>query len=212
MENIEVKNLTISRNNKMIFDNASFVMEANSIVGFMGANGTGKTTLLRVLLGVIEPDAGVIFVDGKQRRGFDDEKTGVIHQYDNLSDYLTVKQYMKLEQKLAGGDKNYCEYLAGRLKLIEWMDKEIGKLSYGTKRKLSIWKALIRKPELLVMDEPTNGLDMEMKEQVWKILKDMQRNENIVIIATNSHEEASRICDRIFCIERQKLVEKTRKE
>lgn len=212
MENIEVKNLTISRNNKIIFDDASFAMEANSIVGFMGANGTGKTTLLRVLLGVIEPDKGAIFVDGKQRRGFYDEKTGVIHQYDNPSDYLTVKQYMKLEQKLVRGNKNYCEYLARRLKLIEWMNKEIGKLSYGTRRKLSIWKALIRRPELLVMDEPTNGLDMEMKEQVWKILKDMQRNGNIVIIATNSHEEASRICDRIFCIERQKLVEKTRKE
>ena len=58
------------------------------------------------------------------------------------------------------------------------------------------------------MDEPTNGLDMEMKEQIWKILKDMQRNGSIVIIATNSDEEASRICNRIFCIENQRLVEK----
>ncbi|WP_033165360.1 ATP-binding cassette domain-containing protein [Clostridium sp. KNHs205] len=212
MERIEVKNLTISRGNKRICNDASFVMQANSIVGFMGANGAGKTTLLRVLLGVIEPDKGVIFVDGKQRRGFDEEKTGIIHQYDNLSDYLTVKQYMKLEQKLVRGDKNYCKYLEERLKLTEWMNKEIGKLSYGTKRKLSIWKALIRKPELLVMDEPTNGLDEAMKEQVWELLKDLQRSGIIALVATNSDEEASRICDRIFYIEKQKLVEKTRKE
>lgn len=208
MKRIEVKNLTIRRNEKMICNDASFVIEANTIVGLMGENGAGKTTLLRVLLGVIEPDKGVVLVDGTQKKGFDDEKIGVIHQYDNLSDYLTVKQYMKLEQKLARGDKNFGECLARQLKLIEWMNKEIGKLSYGTKRKLSIWKALIRKPELLVMDEPTNGLDMEMKEQIWKILKDMQRNESIVIIATNSDEEASRICNRIFCIENQRLVEK----
>lgn len=206
MERIEVKNLTISRNNKIICDNASFVMEANSIIGFMGANGAGKTTLLRVLLGIIQPDKGAIFVDGVQIRGFDEEKTGIIHQYDNLSDYLTVKQYMKLEQKFVYGDKNYCEYLAKRLKLAEWMNKEIGKLSYGTKRKLSIWKALIKKPELLVMDEPTNGLDEAMKEQVWELLRDLQRNGIIALIATNSHEEASQICDQIFYLEKQKLA------
>lgn len=208
MERIEVKDLTISRNNKIICDAISFVIEANSAVGFMGANGSGKTTLLRTLLGVIEPDKGAILVDGKRIRGFDDEKTGVIHQYDNLSDYLTVKQYMKLEQKVARVDKNYCEWLGSQLKLMECLNKEIKKLSYGTKRKLSIWKALIRKPELLVVDEPTNGLDMDMKEQVWEILKQMQKNGSIVMIATNSNEEAARICDRIFCIEKQKLVEK----
>ena len=115
---------------------------------------------------------------------------------------------MKLEQKVARVDKNYCEWLGSQLKLMECLNKEIKKLSYGTKRKLSIWKALIRKPELLVVDEPTNGLDMDMKEQVWEILKQMQKNGSIVMIATNSNEEATRICDRIFCIEKQKLVEK----
>ncbi len=207
MKRIDVKDVTVIRKDKILCTHVNFSINENDYVALMGANGSGKTTLLRVILGVIQPFTGQILVEGE--KNFDNDKTGIIHQHDSLSDYLTVKQYMKLECKLAHADKNYCEYLAEYMKLTEWMNKDIAKLSYGTKRKLSLWKALIKKPELLLMDEPTTGLDENIKEQVWDILLELKKKGTTAIIATNSEEEAIRLCNRLLYLENQTIKEKS---
>ena len=191
----------------------SFEIRRGECFGLLGPNGAGKTTTLRCCLGLIDPDGGTIEMVGERvpeaarKARF---RVGVVPQQDNLDPDFTVTENLQVYGRYFGLDR---VTLAARIpKLLEFAglasrgDAALRTLSGGMKRRLTLARALVNDPELLILDEPTTGLDPQFRHDLWQRLLDLRARGITILLTTHYMEEAERLCDRLVIMDQGKIV------
>ncbi|MGR9106740.1 MAG: ATP-binding cassette domain-containing protein [Gammaproteobacteria bacterium] len=198
---------------KAVVDRISFEIHRGDFCGILGPNGAGKTTTLRMLVGMTRPSAGELEVLGfpipekaRQIRS----RVGIVPQSDNLDPELSVFENLFIYGRYFGLSKGVLEERVPELlefaALRDRADSRINELSGGMMRRLTIARALINKPELLILDEPTTGLDPQARHTIWQQLRQLQRAGLTLILTTHYMEEAERLCDRIILMDHGRVL------
>ena len=211
MKNIlQTINLSKKYDSYTAVEDLSLAVEQGEIYGFLGLNGAGKTTTIRMLLGMIKPTSGEVFWFGKSlhdksfafwdRLGFIVETPGA---YSNL----TVIENLEIAAKLRGiGSKTLINDVVDRLRLDPYRNKKAGQLSLGNAQRLGLAKAIFHRPEVLILDEPTNGLDPAGIIEVRNLLKEMAENDGVTIfVSSHILGEISRLVTRFGIIHKSRL-------
>ena len=185
-------------------------VETGECFGLLGPNGAGKTTTIEILEGLTVPDAGEVEVlgrrwtDGAEARALR-ERLGIQLQETQLADKLTVEETVRLFRSFYRASHSVDEVLA----LVELEEKRrawVGKLSGGQKQRLSVACALVSRPELLFLDEPTTGLDPQSRRQLWDVISRFRAAGGTVLLTTHYMEEAERLCDRVAIMDHGKVI------
>jgi len=191
-------------------DGIDFDVPAGVCFGFLGPNGAGKTTTMKMIYGLATVDAGelsVLGLDARRQRREVKARLGVVPQEQNLDRELTVRENLAIQALYHGlPPDGRIEELLDFTLLAERADEKPFALSGGMKRRLLIARALVNRPELVVLDEPTTGLDPQARLAVWGLL-DRLRSEGVTLIVTTHYmEEAERICDRLVIMDEGRIV------
>ncbi len=193
-------------------DNVSLTIPKGDFFALLGPNGAGKTTLIRMLIGLLKPSNGKIIMNGLEMSRNNNElkkQLGIVPQYTNLDKELTVKENLIFSAKLNKLSKTETEKRVNELlEFVELKDvekRETKKLSGGMQRKLMIAKALINDPNILFLDEPTVGIDLNARRKIWDILKTMKNKGKTVLLTTHYIEEAEYLCDRVSLMDKGKI-------
>ena len=215
MENlVEVKNLKKNYGLKEAVKDVSFTIKKNEILGLLGPNGSGKTTTIGMMLGLLKPSKGEIFIDGKkieENRIEILQKINFISPYIELPKKLTVKQNLIVYGKLysVSDIKSRIEYLVEKLRLSELLNKVTGELSSGQKNRVSLAKALINDPSVLLLDEPTASLDPEIGDFVRTFLENYKKEKKIsILLASHNMNEVTRLCKSILMMKDGVIIDK----
>jgi lipooligosaccharide transport system ATP-binding protein len=191
-------------------DGIDFEVHAGICFGFLGPNGAGKTTTMKMIYGLAQVDAGelsVLGLDARRKRREVKARIGVVPQEQNLDRELTVRENLAVQALYHGvrGDGR-IEELLDFTRLRERAEAKPAELSGGMKRRLLIARALVNEPELVVLDEPTTGLDPQARIAVWGLLEDLRSEGVTLLITTHYMEEAERICDRLVIMDGGRIV------
>jgi lipooligosaccharide transport system ATP-binding protein len=194
-------------------DNIDFEIVKGECFGFLGPNGAGKTTVMRMIYCFMPPTAGSIKVFGMnvdENPGRIKTRIGVMPQEDNLDPDLTVLEnlvvYARYFDILKKDSIPIAKELLEFVEMSEKSNVKIGDLSGGMKRRLILARALINSPELLILDEPTTGLDPHSRRSVWEKLKHLKDKGTTLILTTHYMEEAESICDRVAIMDSGKIL------
>lgn len=203
---ISVSNLSKSFGGVLAVDNLSFKVEPGDIIGFLGPNGAGKSTTMKMLTGFLNPTSGSISINGndiktapvlaKRAIGYLPEGApayGDMSVYQFLSFITQIRQIEKSQQEAR------IEAVSKLVELTQVLDKPIEQLSKGFKRRVGLAQAIIHNPDILILDEPTDGLDPNQKHQVRSLIKNLSKDK-IVIVSTHILEEVSAVCNRVMVI------------
>ncbi len=181
--------------------------------GILGPNGAGKTTTIRMMLGQSPISDGQLRIFGlKQPQDAPEirNRCGVVPQQDNLDPDFTVSENLKIYARYFGMDKAQIKRrIAQLLDFVELTDKadtRIDNLSGGMKRRLSIARALINNPELLILDEPTTGLDPQVRHMIWARLRELKKYGKTILLTTHYLEEAERLCDMLVILDQGRII------
>ena len=213
---INVKNLIKFFDKSAIVRNISFTVKKKTIVGVLGKNGAGKTTLLGLLMGLITPTSGYIELLGKNLRFKKNEILKDINfqsPYVELPKKMTVKQNLHFYSRLYNikDIKDNIEELALDLRIEDLLNKSYGALSAGQKTKVNLCKALINKPKVLLLDEPTASLDPETSIFIRNYLKKFKKkNNSSILITSHNLQEIETMCSNIILLRAGKIVSKGR--
>ena len=215
MENlVEVKNLKKNYGSIEAVKDISFNIKENEIIGLLGPNGSGKTTTIGMMLGLLKPSNGEILIDGKkieENRIEILQKINFISPYIELPKKLTVKQNLIVYGKLYNviDLKNRIEYLVEELRLSDLLNKLTGELSSGQKNRVSLAKALINNPTVLLLDEPTASLDPEIGDYVRTFLEKYRKEKKIsILLASHNMNEVTRLCRSILMMKDGIMIDK----
>lgn len=209
---LEIKNVSKKIGKILILDNLSLEVKPGEIFGFVGPNGAGKTTLIKVMLGLYKADSGSISIAGHDiKNEFEEamDEIGAIIENPEMYGYLSGKDNLKLYARM---EKNYdLEYqneIIEAVKLGSRIDNLVRTYSLGMKQRLGVAQALLSKPKLLVLDEPTNGLDPLGIKELRDLLKRVSSEKNVaVFISSHILSEIELMCDRIAIIDNGKIIE-----
>jgi ABC-2 type transport system ATP-binding protein len=186
-------------------------VETRECFGLLGPNGAGKTTTIEILEGLTAPDAGDVEVLGMRwTRGAGEaralrERLGIQLQDTQLADKLTVEETVRLFRSFYRSARSVDEVLA-LVELEEKRDSWVGKLSGGQKQRLAVACALVSRPDLLFLDEPTTGLDPQSRRQLWEVIGRFRAAGGTVLLTTHYMEEAERLCDRVAIMDHGKII------
>lgn len=193
-------------------NNVSFEIETGTFLGLLGPNGAGKTTLMRTMIGLLEPNKGEISFDNMKMQKDNLEikkKIGVVTQHINLDRELTINENMIFAAKLyrINKDKINLEItkILKLLGLYELRDRKTKKLSGGMKRKLMIAKAIIHNPDYIFLDEPTVGIDLNTRKEIWRFLRQENKKGKTIVLTTHYIEEAEQLCDLVMLMSDGKI-------
>ncbi|ARO32552.1 nodulation factor ABC transporter ATP-binding protein NodI (plasmid) [Rhizobium etli] len=198
---------------KVVVDGLSFRVAAGECFGLLGPNGAGKSTIARMVLGMTSPDAGhitVLDVPVPARARLARARIGVVPQFDNLDLEFTVRENLLVFGRYFGMSKREVEAIIPSLlefaRLESKAHARVSELSGGMKRRLTLARALINDPQLLVMDEPTTGLDPHARHLIWERLRSLLARGKTIILTTHFMEEAERLCDRLCVLEKGRKI------
>ncbi len=209
---LDVKELTKDYAQFRAVDNVSFSIKEGEIVGLLGPNGAGKTTTIQMLLGLTTPTSGSIFYFGKE---FTKHRTSIMSHinfasaYNHLQGRMTVWQNMNIYARLYGVEhpNKRIDEVLDLLDIKSARDMLFWKLSSGQKTRVILAKALLNKPRLILMDEPTASLDPEIANKVIELVLDLQKHEKVGILYTSHNmEEVERLCDRVIFLYHGKII------
>lgn len=214
---VEARGLGKSFGSHAVVDGVDLTVPRGECFGLLGPNGAGKTTTLRMILGLSPPDRGSLYVLGEPvpaRARAARERIGVVPQLDNLDPDFTVREnlltYGSYFRNLAHEGRAAMEARVDRLlafaSLTGRADAAIPALSGGMKRRLTLARALINDPDLVVLDEPSTGLDPQARQHIWQRLRDLREDGRTLILTTHYMDEAERLCDRIGIVDGGRLV------
>lgn len=213
MNSIEIQNLTKRYGDYVAVDHISFQVEKGSLIGFLGVNGAGKTTVINMLATLLKPDEGSVKICGYELGREDMEirrKIGIVYQQNCLDEVLSVQENLICRGMIHGltgkEAKAQCDKLTEVLKLDEILKKKYKTLSGGQKRRCEIAAALMHEPEILFLDEPTTGLDPATRIDVWKIVEQLQREEKMTVFLTTHYMEEAAKADDIIIIDHGRIV------
>ncbi|MEM2921857.1 MAG: ABC transporter ATP-binding protein [Candidatus Bathyarchaeia archaeon] len=210
---ISASQLTKAYNGFVAVNNIAFNIGKRECFGFLGPNGAGKTTTMKMIQGVSPKTSGSLKVNGVEVE--DDPRgvksiLGVVPQENNLDPDFTVFKNLTVFARYFDIPKSEAENRARELlrfvQLDDKMDSSIEKLSGGMKRRLILARALINRPEILILDEPTTGLDPQARHLVWEKIRRLKREGVTVVLTTHYMEEASRLCDRLVIMDLGKIL------
>ena len=211
---LEVKNLVKKFKSTIAVNNISLEIEKNNTLGLLGPNGCGKTTSIGMMLGLITPTSGEIFIDGIKLNS--ENRINLLSLMNFASPYvelpkkLTVRQNLEVYARLYGVSNKVerIEELVEDLNLNKFLDKNTGELSSGQKNRVSLAKSLINKPKLLYLDEPTASLDPDVGDFVREYLeKYKNKNELTMLLASHNMKEVERLCSKIIMMKQGKIVD-----
>ena len=211
---LEIKNLVKKFESVTAVNNISFKLEKNSTLGLLGPNGCGKTTSIGMMLGLITPTSGKIYINDivlepKNRI----ELLTMINfasPYIELPKKLTVKQNLEVYARLYGVKKIYerLSELVEDLNLQKFLNKKTGELSSGQKNRVSLAKSLINKPKLLFLDEPTASLDPDVGDFVREYIERYKKNNELtILLASHNMKEVERLCDKVVMMKQGEIVD-----
>src|SRR4030042_1501857 len=213
---ITVRDISKSFGNIQAVRDLSFAVEAGSCFGFLGPNGAGKTTVMKMIYGKCARDKDcsslmdILGYDPAENELAIKYISGVVQQENNLDDELNVIQNLMIYSKFynipAKIAKKRIEYLLGFLELSEKADSKIKDISGGMKRRLVIARALLNSPSLLILDEPTTGLDPQVRHLIWDKIRQLQKQDTTVLLTTHYMEEAFQICDRLLIMHKGRNI------
>ena len=211
---LEIKNLVKKFESVTAVNNISFTLKKNSTLGLLGPNGCGKTTSIGMMLGLITPTSGKIYINDivlepKNRI----ELLTMINfasPYIELPKKLTVKQNLEVYARLYGVKKIYerLSELVEDLNLQKFLNKKTGELSSGQKNRVSLAKSLINKPKLLFLDEPTASLDPDVGDFVREYIESYKKNNELtILLASHNMKEVERLCDKVVMMKQGEIVD-----
>ncbi|MDY3889846.1 MAG: ABC transporter ATP-binding protein [Bacilli bacterium] len=212
-EIISIKNLNKTFKEVKAVNNLSFKVKKGEFFAFLGINGAGKSTTISIMCGELTRDSGEVYINGKN---IDEQmesikvKMGVVYQKNVLDDPLTVKDNLKFRAALYGihgkeFEEKY-EKLASLLDFADLSSRTYGKLSGGQKRRVDIARALIHDPEILILDEPTTGLDPQTRKTVWKVVNDLRKEKGLTVFLTTHYMEEVTDADYIVILNKGEIV------
>ncbi|MCI9061195.1 ABC transporter ATP-binding protein [Romboutsia sp.] len=209
MNAIEIKNLTKVYGKNRGIQDINISIKEGEIYGFIGPNGAGKSTTIKTLLNFIYPTSGeaLIFgMDSVKESEKIKEHIGYVPSEVRYYDDVKVKDIIKYAQSFyPKSNKEYIDRICNELELD--MNKKMGELSLGNKKKVAIAQSLINNPKLLILDEPTNGLDPLMQKKLFKILIEEKEKGNTVFLSSHNLVEVQNLCDRVCVIKEGKIVD-----
>jgi multidrug/hemolysin transport system ATP-binding protein len=207
---LKVENLVKSYGAIKAVNDISFEVHRGKLFAFLGPNGAGKSTTINVITTLLNADSGRVIFNGKTDEAYFRSKMGVVFQGNVLDDQLTVKENLLFRGALYLNNKKFVkqryETLADFLHLHEFENQKFRTLSGGQKRRAEIARALFSDPEILLLDEPTTGLDPETRQIVWKVIEDLQKNKNMTIFLTTHYMEEAANADHVVIINKGKIV------
>ena len=211
---LEIKNLIKKFKSNIAVNNISFKIEKNKTLGLLGPNGCGKTTSIGMMLGLITPSSGEIFIDGIKLSAKNRIKLlnsmNFASPYIELPKKLTVIQNLDVYARLYGVNNKdeRIEELIDDLSLSSFLNKNTGELSSGQKNRVSLAKSLINKPKLLFLDEPTASLDPDVGDFVREYLEKYKRNNELtILLASHNMKEVERLCNKIIMMKKGEIVD-----
>lgn len=199
---IVIANVSCSRKGKKILEDVTLDVESGTVMGLLGPNGAGKTTLIRLVAGLARPDAGTIHVcgeDAAKRSVRFRRLIGLVPQENTLESELTVGESLLAYARLYGINdaKEMVHQTAERYHLSDFLDKRPEEISGGMKRRAVIARAAMTDPGVLLLDEPSAGLDPDLRHEVWALIRKLRDAGKTLLLTTHYMEEAERLCGRI---------------
>ena len=210
---IEVINLSKSYKTKKAVNNINFKIDENEIVGLLGPNGCGKTTTIGMILGLLKPTSGQVLINGKN---IENNKISILHKMNFISPYIELPKKLTVNQNLIVYGKLYniqnlnerINFLSEKLRLGDLLDKITGELSSGQKNRVSLAKALINDPTVLLLDEPTAALDPETADFIRTFLEKYKEEKKIsVLLASHNMDEVKRLCNSVMMMKDGTIVD-----
>ncbi len=212
---LEVKNLEKKFKDFTAVNNINFLINEGQTLGLLGPNGCGKTTTIGMLLGLIKPSNGQIFIDEKNFENLNREKVlskiNFASPYVELPKKLTVRENLEIYGRLYGVKdlKNRIFDITDDLNLGSFINKRTGELSSGQKNRVSLAKSLINKPKILFLDEPTASLDPDIGDFVRKYIEEYKsKNKITILLASHNMKEVERLCDQVIMMKEGKIVDR----
>ena len=210
---IEVINLSKTYKSKEAVNNINFRINENEIVGLLGPNGCGKTTTIGMILGLLKPTNGKVLINGMD---IEKNKISLLHKMNFISPYIELPKKLKVKQNLIVYGKLYniknlneqIDYLSEKLRLNQLLDKVTGELSSGQKNRISLAKALINDPSVLLLDEPTASLDPEVGDYIRTFLENYIKEKNIsILLASHNMNEVKRLCSNVLMMKDGTIID-----
>jgi len=213
---IEINNLNKNYNNILAVNDLNFKINRGSIVGLLGPNGCGKTTTIGMMLGLIKPSSGSVIINGKNIENENNrtkilEKVNFISPYVELPKKLTIEENLKVYGKMYGVNnlKKKISDLMNQLNLLEFKKRKTGELSSGQKNRVSLAKALINDPEILLLDEPTASLDPDVGDYIRTYIENFaSKKGTTILLASHNMNEVERLCSEVMMMKKGKIIDK----
>ena len=211
---IEVINLSKTYRLKKAVKNINFKINENEIVGLLGPNGCGKTTTIAMILGLLKPSSGQVLINGLN---IENHRISLLHKMNFISPYIELPKKLTVKQNLIVYGKLYSiknlndriNFLSDKLRLNEFLNSVTGELSSGQKNRVSLAKALINNPTVLLLDEPTASLDPETGDFVRTFLENYKKENKIsVLLASHNMNEVKRLCNSVLMMKNGNIIDK----
>ncbi len=210
---IEIKNLSKSFKEIKAVDNLSFSVKKGELFAFLGVNGAGKSTTINIICGQLLKDCGSVTVAGydlDKDMALVKSELGVVYQNSVLDKALTVYDNLKSRAVLYGIEgKQFEEKLKNLAEMLDFSDllkRTVGKLSGGQKRRIDIARALIHDPKILILDEPTTGLDPKTRQNLWEVIAELRKREGMTVFLTTHYMEEAADADYVVILDKGKIV------
>ena len=205
---IEVNSVTKSYGNQLALNEISFSANKGEIIGFLGPNGAGKSTMMKIITGFISPTKGTVFVSGinvlknpKKTKA----KIGYLPEQNPLYHEMYVKEYLQFQASIFKVSKETISTVIKTVGLTPEAHKKISQLSKGYQQRVGIAAAIIHNPEVLVLDEPTTGLDPNQIQEIRTLIKKLGK-EKTILFSTHIMQEVEAVCDRVIIIKKGELL------
>ena len=213
---IEVNNLIKQFRNSLAVNNLSFKINKGTIIGLLGPNGCGKTTTMGMMLGLIKPTSGTVFIKGQNIENEKNrtnilEKMNFISPYIELPKKLTVEENLKVYGRMYGVNnlQDKISDLMKQLNLFDFKKRKTGELSSGQKNRVSLAKALINDPEILLLDEPTASLDPDVGDYIRTYIENFaSKRGTTILLASHNMNEVERLCSEVMMMKKGKIIDK----
>tara|TARA_A100000164_G_scaffold106290_1_gene93447 strand:- start:103 stop:825 length:723 start_codon:yes stop_codon:yes gene_type:complete len=215
---IKVINLKKYYGTKEAVKNISFEIQENQIIGLLGPNGSGKTTTIGMILGLLKPSSGEVLINGLK---LEENQIEILHKINFISPYIELPKKLTVKQNLIVYGKLYSvkkindkiDYLVSKLRLENLLNRVTGELSSGQKNRISLAKAIINDPSVLLLDEPTASLDPETGDFVRTFLENYKREKKVsILLASHNMDEVTRLCTSIMMMKDGLIVDQGRPE